>query len=179
MSYDVGEATEGSENELRCVWAEHILQPFRHFSYVTAHYPTLPSLYLGHSSFSNASVASPTSQLILQPFFRFSYVTDSSLTSFGEPPKELWKTWCAGWPNLKHHCRDVEWEWRGDNGESDGIQFVAEKTDESRIKILPLAPIGPPPIPHDVTETRTRDYSAAVEVECSNRSTTERTKINN
>ena len=63
-----------------------ILQPFRHFTYVTAHYPTLPSLYLRHSSFSNTSVASPTSQLILQSFFRFSYVTGSSLTSLGEPP---------------------------------------------------------------------------------------------
>ena len=49
-----------------------------HFTYVTAHYPTLPSLYLRQSSFSNPSVASPTSQLILQPFFRFSYVTGSS-----------------------------------------------------------------------------------------------------
>ena len=34
-----------------------------------AHFPTLPSLYLRHSPFSNPSVASPTSQLILQPFF--------------------------------------------------------------------------------------------------------------
>ena len=57
---------------------ELILQPFRHFTYVTTHYPTLPSLYLRHSSFSNPSVASPTSQLILQPFFRFSYVTAHS-----------------------------------------------------------------------------------------------------
>ena len=73
MSYDVGEALL-------------ILQPFRHFTYVTAHSPTLPSLYLRHRSFSNPSVASLTSQLILQPFFRFSYVTGSSLMSPGEPP---------------------------------------------------------------------------------------------
>ena len=66
-----------------------ILEPLRHFTYVTAHYPTLPSLYLSHSSFSNPSVASPTSQLILQPFFHFSYVTGSSLTSPGEPPMHL------------------------------------------------------------------------------------------
>ena len=65
--------------------AELILQPFRHFTYVTTHSPTLPSLYLRHSSFYNPSVASPTSQLILQPFFRFSYVTSSSLNSPGEP----------------------------------------------------------------------------------------------
>ena len=48
---------------------ELILQPFRHFTYVTTHSPTLPSLYLRHSSFSNPSVALPTSQFILQPFF--------------------------------------------------------------------------------------------------------------
>ena len=79
-----------------------ILQPFRCFSYVTvhsatllslllchklftefnsAHSPTFPSLHLRHSSFSNPSVASPTSQFILLPFFRFSYVTSSSLNS--------------------------------------------------------------------------------------------------
>ena len=51
-----------------------ILQPFRHFTYVTAHSPNLSWLYLRHSSFSNPSVALPTSQLILQPFFHFSYV---------------------------------------------------------------------------------------------------------
>ena len=39
-------------------------------------------------SFSNPSVASPTSQLILQSFFRFSYVTGSSLTWAGEPPMD-------------------------------------------------------------------------------------------
>ena len=63
-----------------------ILQPFRHFTYVTTYSPTLLSLYLCHSSFSNPSVASPTSQIILQPFFCFSYVTSSSLNSPGEPP---------------------------------------------------------------------------------------------
>ena len=66
--------------------SELILQTFHHFTYVIAHSPTLLSLLLGHSSFSNPSVASPTSQLILQPFFRFSYVTGSSLTSYVEPP---------------------------------------------------------------------------------------------
>ena len=66
-------------------WAPLILQPFRHFTYITAHSQTLLSLYLSHWSFSNPSVASPKSQLILQPFFRFSYVTVSSLNSRGEP----------------------------------------------------------------------------------------------
>ena len=57
MSCDVGEVTERLENEF-C---------------------------LRHGSFSNPSVASPTSQFILQPFFRLSYVTSSSLNSPGEP----------------------------------------------------------------------------------------------
>ena len=61
---------------------------FTHFTYVTTHSPTLPSLYLRHTSFSNPSVASPTSQFILQPFFRFSYVTRSSLNTPGEPPMQ-------------------------------------------------------------------------------------------
>ena len=66
--------------------AELILQPFRHFTYATAYSPTLPSLYLRHSSFFNHSVPSPTAQLILQPFFRFSYAIGSSLMSPGELP---------------------------------------------------------------------------------------------
>ena len=66
-------------------WAPLILQPFRHFTYVKTHSPTLLSLYLRHSSFSNPSVASPTSQFILKPFFRFPYFTNSSLNSPGEP----------------------------------------------------------------------------------------------
>ena len=41
-----------------------ILQPFRRFTYVAAHSPTLHSLYLHHSSFSNPSFASPTSQAL-------------------------------------------------------------------------------------------------------------------
>ena len=41
-----------------------ILQPFCHFTYVTAHSTTIPLLYLRHSSFSNPSSASPTSQAL-------------------------------------------------------------------------------------------------------------------
>ena len=75
--------------------AELILKPFCHFTYVKTHSPTLPSLYLRHSSFSNPSVASPKSQFILQPFFRFSYVTSSSLNSPGELPM------CRGTKDVK------------------------------------------------------------------------------
>ena len=42
--------------------SELVLQPFRHFTYVTGHSPTLPLLQLRDSSFSNPSFASPTSQ---------------------------------------------------------------------------------------------------------------------
>ena len=68
-------------------WVEEdSTQAFSSLHLVTTHSPTLPSLYLRHSSLSNPSVTSPTSQFILQPFFRFSYVTTSSLNSPGEPP---------------------------------------------------------------------------------------------
>ena len=45
-----------------------------------AHSPTFPSLHLRHNSFSNPSVALPTSQLILQPFRCFTYDTTHSPT---------------------------------------------------------------------------------------------------
>ena len=66
-----------------------ILQPLHLFTYFTAHSPTLPPLYLHHSSFYNPSVASPTSQLILQPFRCFTYIISTSLNSPGEPPMIL------------------------------------------------------------------------------------------
>ena len=97
MSCDVCEVTERLENELcsssklsvTSPTSQLILQPFRRFTYVTAHYPSLPLLHLRHSSFSNPSFASPTSQalhlihlaeLIFQPFRHFTYVTTHSPT---------------------------------------------------------------------------------------------------
>ena len=62
-------------NVLSLFYIYVILQPFRRFTYITAHPPTLPLLHLR--------------QFILQPFFRFSYVTSSSLNSPGEPPMPL------------------------------------------------------------------------------------------
>ena len=81
-----------------------ILQSLQRFTYVTAHSPNLPPLYLRHSSFDNPSVASPTlqalhlhhssfsnpsaaspmSQVILQLFRCFTYVTGTSRTSPAE-----------------------------------------------------------------------------------------------
>ena len=76
-----------SNNRLRMSSTHSPTIPSR--AYVTTHSPTLSSLHLRHSSFSNPSVASPTSQLILEPFRCFTYVTSSSLTSYGEPPVVL------------------------------------------------------------------------------------------
>ena len=80
MSCDVVEVTERLENELCydhnykfCSFSklsvtsptsQHILQHFRHFTYVTAHSPTGPLLHQRHSLFSNPSFASPTSQAL-------------------------------------------------------------------------------------------------------------------
>ena len=130
-------------------------EAFRHFTYVTEHSLTLPSLYLHHSSFSNPSLASPTSQLILQPFFRFSYVTGSSLTSPGEPPMVRYRAgsrdemrcssfteglWLTRMP-ADHAWRTtpgvdeikwITWVWR--NG---GMKFVQGKTRETPRKTYP------------------------------------------
>ena len=57
MSCDVDKATESLENELCCI-SLHILQSSRHFTYVTAHSPTLLSLLLRHR-FSLTSPGEP------------------------------------------------------------------------------------------------------------------------
>ena len=78
--------------------------------------PSFSSLYLRHSSFSNPSVALPTSQLILQPFRCFTYVTAYSPTllsllqrhsSFSNPLSLLvrhrlftYVTWQSSFSNL-------------------------------------------------------------------------------
>ena len=67
MSCGVGEVTERFWEWAELIvilTAELILQVFRHFTYVTAHSPTLPLLHLRHSSFSNPSFTSPTSQAL-------------------------------------------------------------------------------------------------------------------
>ena len=72
MNCDVGEVTESLENELcsfsnlsfTSLTSQLILQPFHRFTYVTVHSPTLPLLYLRHSSFSNSSFPSHMSQAL-------------------------------------------------------------------------------------------------------------------
>ena len=95
MSCDVGKAAEELENELWRRWSGSgvgeateglrslILQPSHRFTYVTAHSPTLPRLYLRHSSFYS-------------PFVCFTYVIGTSPTLPGEPPMPLW--WCLIYP---------------------------------------------------------------------------------
>ena len=98
MSCDVGKAAEGG---LRL-----ILQPLHRFTYITAHSPTLPPLYLTSQLILQPFLCityvigiSPTSKLVLQPFRHFTYVTGHSTTlsllhlrhrlsrtSPGEPP---------------------------------------------------------------------------------------------
>ena len=83
MNCDVGKVTESLENEQ------------------TAHSPTFPSLHLHHNSFSNPSIALPTSQLILQPFFRFSYVRGFHLRHLASRPWGFpiiaWNINALGW----------------------------------------------------------------------------------
>ena len=103
MSCDVGEVTERLENEFcydynyELCWLSNLsvtaptsqlyLQSFRRFTYVTAHFPTVPLLHLRHSSFSNPSFASPTAQalhlihLASRPCFIQNYGDPDSLAS--------------------------------------------------------------------------------------------------
>ena len=73
-----------------------ILQPFRCFTYITAHSPALPLLHLHHSSFSNPSFASPTSQalhlihLVSRPCIELSHhIANCTLTDFRDPFAQL------------------------------------------------------------------------------------------
>ena len=75
---DVGKVTEGLDIELRRRWCDRKVGEWAE--------PTFPSVHLCHSSFSNPSVTSPTSQLILQSFCHFTDITVHSPTL---PPQAL------------------------------------------------------------------------------------------
>ena len=65
MSWDVGEELCSFSNlSVTSPTSQLILQPFRRFTYATAHSPTISLLHLRHSSFSNPSFASPKSQAL-------------------------------------------------------------------------------------------------------------------
>ena len=83
MSCDVGEVMERLENEL---------------TYVTAHSPTLPLLYLRHSSFFNPSFASPTLQAL------------HLIHLASRPRKEpLWRASIPGIYRIPRFLRYVTW----------------------------------------------------------------------
>ena len=65
---------------MKSVCEQSSFSKLSHFTYVTANSdsPSFPSLHLRHSSFSNPSLALPTSKLILEPFRCFTYVTAHS-----------------------------------------------------------------------------------------------------
>ena len=70
-SVNRGHEMKTKKHYRKMVWGWPILMP---------HSLTLPSFQLCHSSFSNPSIASPTSQLIFQPFCCFTYITAHSPT---------------------------------------------------------------------------------------------------
>ena len=91
MSCDVGKATKGLENELWRRWSDKgwRMSKAHSYSHSKAHSPTFPSLHLRHNSFSNPSVALPTSQLILQPLFLHLRHSSFSNPSFASPTSQV------------------------------------------------------------------------------------------
>ena len=148
MSCDVGEVTErlenelcsGLENELWRRWSDArgwrmrlcplsnpsvasptsqiILQSFRRFTYVTAHFPTLPSLRLCQAH-SPALVASPTTQALhirhlasrpcIQPYEEpFNKIVSTEWIHVNQPSIEIRRYWfnsCSGNEFWSHVCK--------------------------------------------------------------------------
>ena len=77
---DMNEQSSFSNLSVTSPMSQLILQPFRRFTYVTAHSTTVSLLHQRHSSFSNPSFASPTSQalhlrvLASRPCYEYSYI---------------------------------------------------------------------------------------------------------
>ena len=94
-----------------------------HFTYITAHSPSLPSFYLHHSSFSIPSIILPMSQLILHPFRHFTYATAHSptlLSLFLLHRLFTYITWRAAHAAKPHNtsesCNELAWvQRRGDS----------------------------------------------------------------
>ena len=80
-----------------------ILQPFRRFTYDTAHSPTLQLLHLRHSSFCNPSFASPTSQA-LHLIHLASRPWHQHQRSLAPVINEFWWLW---WPMISGDGWDV------------------------------------------------------------------------
>ena len=83
---DVGEATEGLENEqssfsnssVTSPASQLILKPFCCFTYITVHSPTFPSLHLCHRHFTCVTGISPLSQAFHLCHRHFTSVTGIS-----------------------------------------------------------------------------------------------------
>ena len=80
MNCDVGEETEGLENELWRRWSDGKVGEWALNELWRRWSDGKVGEWALQNSLSNLSVTSPTSQLILQLFRRFSYVTAHSLT---------------------------------------------------------------------------------------------------
>ena len=104
---DVGEANEGLENELWRRWSNGRVGEWV-VTWALLIFQTFPSLHLRHSSFSNPSVALPTSQLILQPFRCFTYVTvhSPSLISLLRYRLFTYVTWRAAHGDMDSNDKD-------------------------------------------------------------------------
>ena len=105
MSCHVSKAAEGLDNELWRRWSDGKVGEWAELNTV---------LYtVEHSSFSNLSFSSPTSQLMLQPFRRFTYVTAHSPTLLSLLLRHrvfTYVTWRAAhaqymhYNGMKYHC---------------------------------------------------------------------------
>ena len=87
MSCDVGKATEGLENECDVGEVTERLENelSYDYNYELSSFSNLSGTSPTSHSFSNPSVALPTSQLILQPFRWFTYVSAHSPTLLSLP----------------------------------------------------------------------------------------------
>ena len=109
MSCDVGKATEGLENELWRRWSDGKVEEWEKLC-----------------SFSNPSVALPTSQLILQTFRCFTYVTAHSPTLLSLLLRHRLFTYVTWWA-----AHDVKngWDIRGP------VSAIYEQSSFSKVSV--------------------------------------------
>ena len=103
MSYDVGEATEGLDNEAAPT-SQFILQTFRRFTYVTARSTTLPLLHLRHKHFTYVTwKAAHVLYLLRNNCFIYAYFvcrTDKTMLLFFFNKEKLTTCFCYEYHNL-------------------------------------------------------------------------------
>ena len=144
MSCDVGEVTESLENQDELwrrwsdwklgEWAELFLQAFSHFTYVTAHSPTLLSLLLRHRIFTYVTwraaygvrgrrvIEIPGSliwsktvmELICNPYSEIRQSPDGPVNQIHTQPSTLWPYWnlsCSIFSDLLKYVKMLKREW--------------------------------------------------------------------